>query len=85
MKVEAKVLAIRFLDFQDDKGQPVKGYHIFVSAVTEEMGWTQGVEVLKIWVPDSSNMAATAASLIPGDDVYIEFNRRGKPVITELV
>ena len=85
MRVKAKVLAIRSLDFKDDKGEAIKGYQTFVSAETDQPGWTQNIEVLKCWTADSSTMAATVASLIPGDEVYIEFNRRGKPVIVELV
>ena len=82
MRLEAKVLGIRYLDFKDDKGVPIKGYQTFVSAETDQPGWTMNVEVLKTWTAADSQMAATVASLIPGDVVYIEFNRRGKPVIT---
>lgn len=85
MKIKAKVLAIRALDFKDDNDEPIKGYQTFVSAETDQPGWTQNIEVMKCWTADSSNMAATVASLIPGDEVYVEFNRRGKPVIVELV
>lgn len=85
MKVKAKVLAIRYLDFKDDKGEAVKGHQTFVSAPTDQPGWTQNIELLKCWTSDSSEEAALVASLIPGDEVYIEFNRRGKPVLKELV
>lgn len=84
MRVECKVLGIRVLDFKDDKGDPIKGHQVFVSGVTDQPGWTRGIEVMKCWVPDGSNMEASVMSLIPGDLVYVEFNRRGKPVIVEV-
>lgn len=84
MKINAKVLAIRHLDFFDDAQRPVKGHQVFVSAPTNEKGWTQGVEMLKIWVPDGSAEEATAAALLPNDEINIDFNRRGKPVLVEL-
>lgn len=84
MRVECKVLGIRALDFKDDKGDPIKGYQVFVSGVTDQPGWTRGLEVMKCWVADGSNMEASVMSLIPGDLVYVEFNRRGKPVIVEV-
>ena len=81
MNLNAKVLAVRLLDFYDDKQQHVHGYQIFVSAVTDQAGWTNNVELMKCWVPMSSELALTAAALIPGDPVVISFNRRGKPIL----
>lgn len=85
MNYEAKVLGIRFLDFMDDQNRPVKGYQVWVAAVTDEASWTKGVEVIKIWVADSAKSVASVASLIPGDDIVICFNRRGKPQIVEVL
>ena len=85
MELKAKVLAIRFLDFEDDRGKPVEGHQVFVSAETDQTGWVQNIELLKCWVPESSDMAALAASLIPGDEVYITFTRKGKPQLKGLV
>lgn len=84
MKINAKVLAIRHLDFLDDAQRPVKGHQVFVSAPTNEKGWTQGVELLKIWVPDGSAQEATAVALLPNDEISIDFNRRGKPILVDL-
>lgn len=81
MNLNAKVLAIRLLDFYDDKQQHVHGYQIFVSAVTDQAVWTNNVELMKCWVPMTSDLAPIAAALIPGDPVVIAFNRRGKPIL----
>ena len=85
MELKAKVLAIRFLDFEDNDGNPVVGHQIFVSSETDQSGWVQNVELLKCWVPKSSDLAPLADSLIPGDEVYISFNRKGKPQLKGLV
>ena len=85
MRMNARVLAIRHLDFKDDQQRPVQGYQVFLSAETDQPGWTQNVELLKCWIPDADREAPVAASLLPGDDVYIDFNRRGKPVIVDVV
>lgn len=84
MKINARVLAIRHLDFLDDAQRPVKGHQVFVAAVTNEKGWTQGVEMLKIWVADGTAQEAVAAALLPNDEVQVDFNRRGKPFLVDI-
>lgn len=82
MKITAKVLAVRRLDFTTDKNETVKGYQVWVIAPTDDKAWN-GNEVMKVWVPDSNSHAGDAAALIRDDTVNIEFNRYGKPVITD--
>lgn len=84
MTINARVLAIRHLDFLDDAQRPIKGHQVFVSAQTDEKGWCQGVELLKIWIPDGTDKEALAVALLPNDEVQIDFNRRGKPVLVNV-
>lgn len=80
MKVTAKVLAVKRVDFENDDGEQIIGRQLWVCAPTEEPAWN-GYEVMKIWVADSANDAADCAALIHGDTVEIDFNRRGKPYV----
>lgn len=82
MKINAKVLTIRRLDFTTDKNEEIKGYQVWLLAPTDNKSWTTH-EVLKCWVPDTSPNAGDAAALLPDDLVSFEFNRYGKPVITD--
>lgn len=82
MTITAKVLAIRRLDFLTAKDEEIKGYQVWLSAESTDGGW-QGVEVMKAWVSDENSHARDAAALISGDTVIVEFNRYGKPVITD--
>ena len=82
MNVTAKVLSVRRLDFTTDKNETVKGHQIWLSAHTDNKSWN-GEEILKTFVPDENIHAGDAAALLNGDSVIIEFNRYGKPVITD--
>lgn len=82
MTVNAKVLAVRRLDFTTDKNEVVKGHQVWLSASTDAPAWN-GVEILKTFIKDDSIHAGDAAALLPNDPVIIEFNRYGKPVITD--
>lgn len=82
MKITAKVLAVKRVDFINDDGEPVKGHQVWVCAPSTESAWN-GHEVMKIWVKDGDIHAGDAAALLHDDPVIIEFNRRGKPVITD--
>lgn len=82
MKVNAKVLAVRRLDFVTEKNEEIKGYQVWLCAPTSERAWN-GHEVMKSWVPDNDSHAPDAAALLHDDTVVVEFNRYGKPVITE--
>lgn len=85
MNYEAKVLGIHYLDFKNDSGEVIKGYQIFVAAKTDQQSWTQGMEILKCWIGAGTESESVAQALIPGDLVQIAFNRRGKPVIMEVL
>ena len=82
MKITAKVLAVRRLDFITDKNETVKGYQVWVCAPSTEKAWN-GYEVMKVWVSDKDTLACDAAALLHDDSVTVEFNRYGKPVITD--
>lgn len=85
MKTIARVLAIRHLNFTNDQGQPIKGHHVYAAAQTGEAGWIQGNELLKIWVPDGSAQESLVAAMLPNDEVCVDFNRRGKPMLVDVV
>lgn len=82
MTYTAKVLAIKRLDFTTDKNEEVKGYQVWLSVPSESMAWN-GPEIVKSFVKDDGLDAGDAAALLPDDTVLIEFNRYGKPVITD--
>lgn len=78
----AKVLAIRRLDFITDKNEEVKGHQVWLSVPSESKSWN-GNEITKTFVKDDSPHAGDAAALLADDVVLVEFNRYGKPVITD--
>lgn len=80
MQVVGKVLAVRRLDFKDDNNQPVKGRQLWVCSSSEDPQWN-GHEVLKIWIPDGDPKEADVCAMLHGDEVLIDFNRRGKPYL----
>lgn len=82
MTITAKVLAIHRLDFTTDKNEEVKGYQVWLSAPSDSKSWV-GPEILKSFFKDDNQHAGDAAALLPGDSVLFEFNRYGKPVITD--
>lgn len=82
MTITAKVLSIKRLDFTTDKNEEVKGYQVWLSAPSDSKSWS-GPEILKTFIKDDSMHAGDAAALLPDDSVLFEFNRYGKPVITD--
>lgn len=85
MKIECKVLGINRIDFTNDSGERINGYQIWIAGYTDAQNWSQGLEVMKSWIAVGSDREAIAQQLIPGDVVNVEFNRRGKPVITGVI
>lgn len=82
MTYTAKVLAVRRLDFTTDKNEEVKGHQVWLSISSDSKSWN-GNEIVKTFVKDDINQAGDAAALLADDVVLIEFNRYGKPVITD--
>ena len=82
MKTCTKVLAVKRVDFTNDEGDHIVGRQIWCCIPATEPAWN-GAEVLKIWVADDSSAAGDAAALLNGDDVIVEFTRRGKPYISD--
>ena len=82
MTTTAKVLAVRRLDFTTDKNETVKGYQVWLSSPAESPSWN-GPAISKCFIKDDNPHAVHAAALLPDDTVLFEFNRYGKPVITD--
>lgn len=85
MKTNARVLAIRHLNFTNDQGQTIAGHHVYAAAKTDESGWISGIELLKIWIPDGSDQESSVVALLPNDEITVDFNRRGKPFLLDVV
>ena len=79
-----KVLTVRDVKFKDDKDRQIEGMQLWLLGQTNEPGWN-GYEVLKIWVDVSSPLALDVHQLRHGDQVQIDFNRRGKAAMITLL
>lgn len=82
MKLIGKVLATKRVDFENDEGEQILGRQLWVCVPSDEPAWN-GHEVLKIWVADTANDAGKCSALRHGDEVAIDFNRRGKPYVCD--
>ena len=81
---KCKVLGIKKVDFTDQQsGERITGSQLWVSSETSDPVWN-GQEVIKIWVPTGSDMEASLALLDNGDEILVEFNRRGKAIAFDL-
>lgn len=78
MNERFEVLTVRDLDFLDQDKRPVKGMQLWLIRDTDEKEWN-GWEVLKVWIPDGSKLEEVVVSLHRGDQIEIQWNRRGKP------
>lgn len=79
-----KVLTVRDVEFKDDRNNQVKGQQLWLLGETEEPEWN-GHEIIKLWIPDGHELENKVTELSHGDDVIIEFNRRGKPTKIEVI
>lgn len=81
---KCKVLGIKEVDFTDEKsGERVTGRQLWVSSETRDPAWN-GQEVIKIWCKTGSDMHAQCDQLDNGDEILVEFNRRGKAIAFDL-
>ena len=81
---EFEVLTVRDLDFEDNSGKSVSGMQLWLIGSSAEPAWN-GWEVVKIWIPDGHKLESDVAQLKRGDNVRIQFDRRGKPIQLELL
>lgn len=79
-----EVLTVRDLDFQDQQNRQVKGMQLWLIRPSDDKAWN-GWEVTKVWIPDGHRLESDVAMLKRGDQIQISWDRRGKPVIIELV
>ena len=81
---KCKVLGIKEVDFTDEKsGECVTGRQLWVSSETRDPAWN-GQEVIKIWCKGGSDMHVKCDQLENGDEIMVEFNRRGKAICFDL-
>lgn len=82
---KCKVLGIKEVDFNEEKsGERVTGRQLWVSSETRDPVWN-GQEVIKIWCKIGSDMYDLCDQLENGDEIMVEFNRRGKAISFDLV
>lgn len=78
-----EVLTVRDVKFTDDKNKQVSGMQIWCGAPSSDPNWN-GYEVTKFWIPDGHRLEGIAVSLKRGDQIRIQFDRRGKPFEIEV-
>lgn len=79
-----EVLTVRDLDFEDNSGKSVSGMQLWLIGGSAEPAWN-GWEVVKLWIPDGHKLESDVAQLKRGDNIRVQFDRRGKPIQIELV
>lgn len=84
MNYKFEVLTIRDISFNDDKGKHVDGMQLWLIGETDDESWN-GWEVIKIWVPEGSNLESDVVDLHRGDHVQVSFDRRGKAKMITLL
>ena len=81
---KCKVLGIRVINGVDrETGERFEGRQLWVSSETRDPDWN-GHEVIKIWCKSGTDMHSKCDSLSNGDDILVEFNRRGKAIAFDL-
>ena len=81
---EFEVLTVRDLDFEDNSGKNVSGMQLWLIGSSADVAWN-GWEVVKLWIPDGHILESVVVQLKRGDNVRIQFDRRGKPIQIELL
>ena len=76
---EFEVLTVRDLDFNDEKGKPICGMQLWVIGGSADPAWN-GWEVVKLWIPEGHKLESDVAQLKRGDNIRVQFDRRGKPI-----
>lgn len=75
----SKVLAVKNVKFTDQStGELIIGRSLFLHTPTLDPDWN-GYSVDKLWFPETDSRYGFVGSLKPGDELMIEYNRKGKP------
>lgn len=75
---KSKVLAVKNVKFNDEQGVPIIGRSLFLHTPTLDPAWN-GFSVDKLWFPDTDSRYSFVGSLRSGQELLIEYNRKGKP------
>lgn len=78
MNEKFEVLTVRDIQFKDKAtDREISGMQLWLLGETSDPAWN-GYEVLKLWIPSDSSMAADVHQLRRCDHVQVSFGRNGK-------
>lgn len=75
---KSKVLAVKNVKFTDEQGVLIIGRSLFLHTPTLDPDWN-GFSVDKLWFPETDTRYSFVGTLRPGQELLIEYNRKGKP------